>query len=910
MKIKILVIEKNNQKSDYATFNYAAKPNSHIIAQKRPRHRVFMLLLGVASCLSWLITPAVSGEATDFMGLAAEADSDREVPRIQGPVGEAWDFSDSDNLLIPFSGPALGDSFTIETWLRPNQQTQKEIATIISSDFDRDGYFRLMLLWNETLHFDYHGGGVAALVNLEPGQWYHVVLAFDPMAGASFYVNGQMVQYIPPPIRGGSSYVDGRLDAVQSRDAWRRQVAAIGAYAGGPDHFLHGALGSPRLYQRSLTADEVNGIYWQSNQTYKLIPLPQQITHPNDAAGFALTGNVPIVLADKLLTRDDPVVTMLAEALRQRTNVAPSIIVDSRDQRKAIVIRYDDEVGYGVDPRVADEAYQLEIDHRNITIRAAKPVGAAYAVRTLINLLQNGFTELPAVAIHDWPEHHLRGLLVVNDQQPPLTINSRPNHADGKNMRQIIELAAASRINFLVLRTHCWTFLDDPEVAAAIQGIVDYASRYHVKIMPNLQAYGHAKGFMHKDLRSSHTRTIADEKVVLTGQKPVPLAQRNVIITPHTPILVYGANGQQYEEGRDYQIIEGTLNTLWNHPPRARWGWNRPYISPDNDPFRLQKVPGSRISDGENLRVTYDVAIGGTHGSYCPFSPVTHEISKDSVRRIKDMIDPEYIHTALDEVWTIRGPGRCCQHNHLTPQETLALEMNRFQVVVEEANAAMPHTNQNTRMIIWSDLLDSRQTPTRMGRNTTDKINLTYRDIIMTPWFYSVVSPEARKHLDSPRYFLDHGFSVVGGTGHRQENVLQWGQRMLDAKYGHAIAEEMVLGLIYTTWSSTEDKYSALPTFAQMSWSPRQMRLNAALDLIFQLRQLQLWPTVSPAEARKIVGQLENMDQLRQRIRLNLELTESDFQAMGPERIQVLNDIGIDTHHLVHLARMAAEGAP
>src|SRR5262249_11917746 len=117
----------------------------------------------------------------------------------------------------------------------------------------------------------------------------------------------------------------------------------------------------------------------------------------------------------------------------------------------------------------------------------------------------------------------------------------------------------------------------------------------------------------------------------------------NVLRRPGTPVSVRAdEGGQLYEEGRDYdRITDPQLNFRFDH---------------EGPPIRL--LPGSRIREGQRLRVSYyhGFSINDGQTTVCMAEPKTYEIWHEMARRMHAAVAPPRYVLSMDE---IREGGTC-----------------------------------------------------------------------------------------------------------------------------------------------------------------------------------------------------------------------------------------------------------
>ncbi|WP_340615330.1 family 20 glycosylhydrolase [Xenorhabdus entomophaga] len=148
----------------------------------------------------------------------------------------------------------------------------------------------------------------------------------------------------------------------------------------------------------------------------------------------------------------------------------------------------------------SDESYQLIIDSRSITLKAATRFGALRGMETLLQLLQNDAkgTYLPLVNISDKPRFSWRGVM----------LDSARHFLPVDAIKRQLEGMAAAKIN--VFHWHLtddqgWRFASEhyPKLQqlasdglfyskAQMQEVVTYASSLGIRVVPEIDFPGHA----------------------------------------------------------------------------------------------------------------------------------------------------------------------------------------------------------------------------------------------------------------------------------------------------------------------------------------------------------------------------------------------------------------------------------
>lgn len=258
----------------------------------------------------------------------------------------------------------------------------------------------------------------------------------------------------------------------------------------------------------------------------------------------------------------------------------------------------------------------------------------------------------------------------------------------------------------------------------------------------------------------------------------------NILRRPGTPVTVKSENsGAVYEEGRDFAAIEDRrLNFRFDH-----------------DPPVIQILPGSRIKNGERLRVSYyhGIAINRGQVTACMSEPEIYEIWKKQARLIHKHLAPGKYLLSMDE---IRAGGACraCKKRKMTIARILGDCITRQVRIIRDVNA-------DAEVFIWSDMLDPNHNAHDkyylVDGDFTNSWNYVPKDLIIVCWYY-------KKRNESLKFFSSLGFKTLAGAyydGDTLDNPKGW----LDALDNTPKA----CGIMYTTW---RNKYELLAPFGDL----------------------------------------------------------------------------------------------
>ena len=191
------------------------------------------------------------------------------VSFVAGEVGQAFSLDGASSYVSIPDSPSLDSltsSLTIEAWIRVNQFPDGEWTAIVTKG---DSSWRLHRYENTSrLSFDTDGvvgDELIGYVSVDDGQWHHVAAVYD---GANKFL-----------------YVDGRLDASCPATGFITQnsyPACIGENAEAPGRIWNGLIDEVSIYNRALTASEIQAIYLAGSGGKCLSSSPVIVSQPTN----------------------------------------------------------------------------------------------------------------------------------------------------------------------------------------------------------------------------------------------------------------------------------------------------------------------------------------------------------------------------------------------------------------------------------------------------------------------------------------------------------------------------------------------------------------------------------------------------------------------------------------------------
>ncbi len=264
------------------------------------------------------------------------------------------------------------------------------------------------------------------------------------------------------------------------------------------------------------------------------------------------------------------------------------------------------------------------------------------------------------------------------------------------------------------------------------------------------------------------------------------LALVNVLRRPGCPLTVRGADGDTvYEEGKDYLPVRD--EKLGQVPYAGEYSF-------DHAGAALRLAPGSRIKDGDRLRVSWyhPVITQGFQVMCCLTEPKVYDLLRDQARRVNDLFHPKTFFMSHDEI-RVANWCRACQDRHKTPGALLAENARRCVAILKEVSP-------EARVVVWSDMFD----PYHNAVDHYYLVNGTLagswkglpKDVVIANW-------NGGKAKESLKWFADGGHPqiIAGYYDAGMGNFQRW-----DAA---ARGVPGVRGFLYTTWQHKYDDLEA-----------------------------------------------------------------------------------------------------
>jgi hypothetical protein len=261
----------------------------------------------------------------------------------------------------------------------------------------------------------------------------------------------------------------------------------------------------------------------------------------------------------------------------------------------------------------------------------------------------------------------------------------------------------------------------------------------------------------------------------------------NLLRRPGCPVTVQGEDGTPYAEGQDYaEIVDTGL---------------RPY-APYHDPPVIHLTPGSRIKDGQRLRVSYyhSILMGGDRVDSCLSEPKIFTDWASEVKAANDLYHPDAFFMQHDEIRVMNWCGSC-QALHMTPGELLAWNVHKSAGIIRTIRP-------DAGIWVWSDMFDPMHNAVAQYYLVNGSLLGSWKgldkDVGLINW-------NGGKMGKNCPFFADLGLRQILSGYYDSDNdgsaIAQWEANVADV--------EGVVGAMYTTW---ENNYAPMDVWAKKAW--------------------------------------------------------------------------------------------
>lgn len=259
----------------------------------------------------------------------------------------------------------------------------------------------------------------------------------------------------------------------------------------------------------------------------------------------------------------------------------------------------------------------------------------------------------------------------------------------------------------------------------------------------------------------------------------------NVLHRPGTPVTVKSEDGSvTYEEGKDYAPLVDPDFSFWN-------------IDRPAPPLKL--LPGSRIRDGQRLRVSWyhPMVIYESQVTVCMAEPTLYDIYEHEAKLLWERLRFNKVILSMDEV---RMGGTCAACEGKEMAKLLG------ECVTKQAQI-LRKINPKVQVYVWSDMFDPNHNAHAnyylVQGDFTGSWKHIPKDTIIAVWGGS-------PRPESLNFFAREGFRTLVACYYDAPNLDE-------VKGWHELAQKTkgVTGFMYTTW---ERKYELVGAFGDLLW--------------------------------------------------------------------------------------------
>lgn len=257
----------------------------------------------------------------------------------------------------------------------------------------------------------------------------------------------------------------------------------------------------------------------------------------------------------------------------------------------------------------------------------------------------------------------------------------------------------------------------------------------------------------------------------------------NVLHRGGTPVTVRSEDGAiTYAENKDYAPLQDS-NFNFYRVDRAA------------PPLRL--LPGSRIQDGQRLRVSWfhPMVIHESQVTVCMAEPALYEIYEHEARLLAEHLKPRRILLNMDEI-RLGGTCQACRGQDMA---------KLLGECITKQTQSLRRFNPGAEIYIWSDMLDPNHNAHGdyylVEGDYTGSWKYVPKDLIVAVW-------GGGPREKSLRFFAEQGFRTLVACYYDADNLN-------DVKAWLKIAQPLtnVRGFMYTPW---QRKYALIPDFGAL----------------------------------------------------------------------------------------------
>jgi hypothetical protein len=237
-----------------------------------------------------------------------------------------------------------------------------------------------------------------------------------------------------------------------------------------------------------------------------------------------------------------------------------------------------------------------------------------------------------------------------------------------------------------------------------------------------------------------------------------------------------------YAEGTDYAALQDPQLNPWRD---------------DREALPLKLVSGSRIREGERLRVSWyhPMLIYDSQITVCMAEPALYDIFDHEAKLLAERLHPRRVFLNMDEI-RMGGTCRACRGQNMG--ELLG------RCVTRQAQILRSYIPE-AQIYVWSDMFDPHHNAHGnyylVDGDFTGSWQHVPKDIVMAVW-------GGEPQEKSLRFFAEHGFRTLVACYYDADDLNE-------VKGWLQLARQVpnVRGFMYTPW---QKKYSLLPAFGDL----------------------------------------------------------------------------------------------
>lgn len=264
----------------------------------------------------------------------------------------------------------------------------------------------------------------------------------------------------------------------------------------------------------------------------------------------------------------------------------------------------------------------------------------------------------------------------------------------------------------------------------------------------------------------------------------------NILRRPGTPVSVRNADGTViYTEGKDYAPLKDPNLNPWRD---------------DREALPLKLLPGSRIREGDRLRVSWyhSMLIHDSQVTVCMGEPALYEIFDHEAKLLSEKLHPRSVLLNMDE---IRMGGTCQACRGRNMGELLG------ECITKEAAILRSYT-PSLEIYIWSDMLDPNHNAHGnyylVDGDFTGSWEHVPKNLIMAVW-------GGAPHPASLNFFAARGSRTLVACYYDADDLTE-----VEGWLQLAAQTRKLRGFMYTPW---QKKYSLLPAFGELLRKPKPL---------------------------------------------------------------------------------------